>query len=355
MRILYVSSFNTTACRTGAECRSFWLRRALERLGEVTVVERTSNGMLARRMTVLNAWTVLLRKVCPLMTFPYYRDDFARRFVRDGKYDAVVVRYLSEAAYLGAWSFGIPCYVDIDDLPEQLCASKWRRALVRVWQRWACRRTAGCWVANREHANVIGRYTRCVALPNIANGPKEVSEAPGGAQVFLSVGSLRHPPNVEGIARFIASDWPRIRAEFPAAEYRIAGGGCPEETAACWSRVPGVKLLGFVDDLAPVYAAASAVVCPIYSGSGTCIKAVEALMHGRIVIGSPFAFRGWTDEQKAQSFVKVGEDGLSSVCCTHLQVGDKAYEAVSPHRIRAWADVQFGEKVFDAAVRDLVR
>lgn len=350
MKILYVSNFDTQACRTGAECRSFWLRRALERVGEVDTVELTE-VKLKRKLTVWNAWTAMLRKLCPLMTFPYYRDDFERRFVRGRKFDAIVVRYSSVAAYIGAWSFGVPCYIDIDDLPEQLCDSWWSRTLVRMWQRWLYCKAAGCWVANREHVEIVGRHTRCVALPNIANGPREVSEVPRGSQVLLSVGSLRHPPNVDGIDRFVSHDWPKIRAAFPAAEYWIAGGGCPEKLAERWKLVSGVKLLGFVNDLAPIYAKACAVVCPIYSGSGTCIKTVEALMYGRVAIGSPFAFRGWTDEQKTQPFVKVGESDLAAVCCTHLKAGDKAYEPISPRQIRVWADEYFGEKVFDTAVQ----
>ena len=354
MRILYVSNFDTKACRTGAECRSFWLRRALERFCDVEVVELTGEVKLKRKLTLLNVWTAVLRKICPLMTFPYYRDDFGERFVRGRQFDAIVVRYSSVAAYIGAWSFGIPCYIDIDDLPEQLCESGWRRIFVKLWQRWLYRKVTGCWVANRDHVAVVGRYAQCVALPNIANGPAEVSEVPQGTQVLLSVGSLRHPPNVKGIDRFVSDEWPKVRASFPAAEYWVVGGGCPEDVRTRWVKVPGVKVLGFVDDLASVYAAANAVVCPIYSGSGTCIKTVEALMYGRVVIGSPFAFRGWTDEQKVQPFVKVGEADLAALCCEHLRTEGSVYKSVSPWQIRSWANEQFGERIFDAAVNDLM-
>ena len=141
---------------------------------------------------------------------------------------------------------------------------------------------------------------------------------------------------------------------FAKLGYWVVGGGSPKDVAARWGRVQGVKVMGFVDDLASVYAAANAVVCPIYSGSGTCIKTVEPLMYGRVVIGSPFAFRGWTDEQKSQPFVKVGKTDLAALCCEYLHSDGAVYKSVSPQQIRAWADEQFGERVFDAAVRDMV-
>lgn len=54
-----------------------------------------------------------------------------------------------------------------------------------------------------------------------------------------------------------------------------------------------LKILGFVPDLAAIYYHAVAVVAPIFSGGGMKVKIAEALMHGKYVIGSKFAFIGY--------------------------------------------------------------
>ena len=54
-----------------------------------------------------------------------------------------------------------------------------------------------------------------------------------------------------------------------------------------------IDVVGAVDDLAPYYAAASAVIAPIFDGSGMKTKVAEALMHGKPVIGTREAFSGY--------------------------------------------------------------
>ena len=55
---------------------------------------------------------------------------------------------------------------------------------------------------------------------------------------------------------------------------------------------PGVELPGFVEDLAPEYAAADVVVVPLRHGGGTRIKLLEAFAYGVPVVASPVAAAG---------------------------------------------------------------
>ena len=54
-----------------------------------------------------------------------------------------------------------------------------------------------------------------------------------------------------------------------------------------------IDVVGAVDDLTPYYAATSAVIAPIFDGSGMKTKVAEALMHGKPVIGTREAFSGY--------------------------------------------------------------
>jgi glycosyltransferase involved in cell wall biosynthesis len=68
----------------------------------------------------------------------------------------------------------------------------------------------------------------------------------------------------------------------------IAGSVCGRLGA-----VPeGVRPLGLVPDLAPLYAAAGVVVSPLHTGSGLKIKLVEAMGHGKAIVATPVTMQG---------------------------------------------------------------
>lgn len=58
---------------------------------------------------------------------------------------------------------------------------------------------------------------------------------------------------------------------------------------------PGIRILGRVDDLEPLYRAACLVTVPLLSGEGTSIKTVEAMSFGKPVVATPKGLRGLGD------------------------------------------------------------
>lgn len=81
-----------------------------------------------------------------------------------------------------------------------------------------------------------------------------------------------------------------IAPALPTVEFQVAGIAPSQGPAT----VPGnVKLLGHVPDLAEVYSAAQAVILPIYYGAGVKVKVAEALLHGKQVLATPLALRGY--------------------------------------------------------------
>jgi glycosyltransferase involved in cell wall biosynthesis len=53
-----------------------------------------------------------------------------------------------------------------------------------------------------------------------------------------------------------------------------------------------VRLRGFVEDLAPLYAAADVAVVPVRVGGGTRIKILEAFAHGVPVVTTSLGAEG---------------------------------------------------------------
>jgi glycosyltransferase involved in cell wall biosynthesis len=135
-------------------------------------------------------------------------------------------------------------------------------------------------------------------LPNIPYNVPVVAPPLNGSRsaspIVLTVGVLHYLPNRDGVDRFIREGWPKVRAACPTAEYWLAGKNDPA-TARRWQAVPGVKVLGFVDDLAAAYHASWFTVCPLWTGAGTNIKVLESLAFGRTCVATVIGHRGFED------------------------------------------------------------
>jgi glycosyltransferase involved in cell wall biosynthesis len=222
-----------------------------------------------------------------------------------------VGRYLKPIIKTGIVG-SLPCLLDADDIDFDILAQqaqdatrpRWRRLLnsihssqiKRAFHKWLPR-FHGLWVA--KPADTRHTVTRNASiLPNIPYHFPSSTPQPNGSRstfpIVLTVGVLTYLPNRDGIDRFIREGWPKVRAACPTAEYWMAGNNDPE-VAARWQAVPGVKVLGFVDDLAPLYQASWLTLCPLWTGAGTNIKVLESLAFERACVSTVIGHRGFED------------------------------------------------------------
>ncbi len=322
MNILFIAYTDPNVEGYGAEQRTAALYRALKNLGTVYTVipsgkpdsERVDVERYIQWINPRLPPHGLKRRLrsCLRQFFGYeargafWEQEVRERIFPGVQFDCVVVRYLYAAIEFCAWEYG-PCYIDVDDLPlekyeteiashQNTLQRALRRAILKRWMASLARLCAGLWVTNEGHRAYFPSVPTTY-LPNIARSVPEnyPYEAPRAQRLF-TVGLLSYPPNYEGINRFLMEVWPAVHAAYPALTYRIAGAGAPEDYATRWSVIPGVEVVGFVDDLHAEYAQALACVVPVDSGSGTCIKTIEALLHGRCCLATPFGARGWPDD-----------------------------------------------------------
>ena len=120
--------------------------------------------------------------------------------------------------------------------------------------------------------------------------PAAPAAQPGADDTLLFVGSGTMA-NVIGLTRFFEQSWPLIRAKRPNAELLVAGSA----SRALKSAPPGVRLLGVVRDLTPLYGDCGVVISPLYTGSGLKIKLIEALAAGKAVVGTSVTAQGVED------------------------------------------------------------
>ncbi len=108
---------------------------------------------------------------------------------------------------------------------------------------------------------------------------------------LLFVGTLGYFPNADA-ARFLCRDIvPALRRlSGHAIVVDLAGAGDTTGLRDI-AQMPEVTLLGYVEDLAPLYAAADIAVAPLRAGGGTRIKILEAFAHGVPVVATWLAAR----------------------------------------------------------------
>lgn len=128
-------------------------------------------------------------------------------------------------------------------------------------------------------------------------------EIPGRSADFdqrtglVFVGGFRHPPNIDAMLWFCAEIWPAIRRAIPEITLSIIGSHMVPEVRALQG--DGIQVLGFVEDLMPVFARARVSVAPLRYGAGQKGKVVTSLSYGVPCVLTPIAAEGLglTDEQ----------------------------------------------------------
>lgn len=203
--------------------------------------------------------------------------------------------------------------IDLDDDDEALCRSLGEHAEAEAFHR-----LARAWLPDADvvlaaspiEAHALARrhsLRRVDVVPNAVHLPPSTTPIPAGAGM-LFVGNLTYPPNVEAATTLVDEVLPRVRERRPDATADLVGPAIPG-TLERLRREPGVRLAGFVPDLAPWYASATVVVAPLRHGGGTRIKVLEAFAYRRPVVTT-----------------SVGVAGLDVVDGEHVLVGETADE-----------------------------
>lgn len=184
-----------------------------------------------------------------------------------------------------------------------------------------------------EEAKVRERLPLVRTVVASWSAPPAAAPQPGKDDALLFVGS-NTAPNAGGLRWFLDSCWPLVRAARPSAELVVAGSVCRSLGAL----PPGVRLLGVVDSLEPLYLEAGVVIAPLRTGSGLKIKLVEALAHGKAVVGTSITTQGveplvggaMAVRDEPQAFAQAVID-LMADRSRRLTLAQSALDCVSAH------------------------
>ncbi len=155
-----------------------------------------------------------------------------------------------------------------------------------------------CW----QHADVCLAVSEVDARAMREAGARRVLHVPNGADPreplpardppadgpvrLLFVGNGAYWPYEHGLAWFVSEVLPAARRRRPTV-LDVVGPPPAAPIAAA-----DVVYHGRVDDLQPFYAAAHAAIVPMFEGSGTRLKLIEATFHGRPSISTGLGAQG---------------------------------------------------------------
>lgn len=141
--------------------------------------------------------------------------------------------------------------------------------------------------------------------------------------------------NYEGLDRYIRHIVPKLKVK------TLVVGNINEAFKNRTDIPENVEFLGRVNSLEPYYLNASAVVAPIFTGSGLKTKTAEALSYGKKVIGFPEAFEGIEHEGFPDACVTAETDKDFIEAINALDLNQKLNPSASElFRARLTDDVQ---------------
>lgn len=317
---------------SGGALRSNLFIKALSEIGNVDVISFSKNDLVSNipNCNVVfsqliwdekNYWEVFRSLLCmtmrPSNPYSYFKVNkqkasIVNRHVNQTDYDYIVCRYAQTAIICGLLDYKDKLIIDADDnlavvrkfraIQDTSLFYKWKRQfesvriekmLKKLFSNIQCSFCSN----SLEMPSPRTIFLHNTTVLNESNPPLQED----ATQRILFIGFLRYFPNKHGITHFVESVFPQIKKSNPFVELQIVGDGEPDFLAYLNGK-EGVNAVGKVNDLASEYQKATVVVIPIYYGSGTCVKFVEALLMNRPVISTPVGARGFSE------VCKDGED-----------------------------------------------
>lgn len=148
----------------------------------------------------------------------------------------------------------------------------------------------------------LGKDLSVSLVPNGVTIKTDVTRSPVAGN-FLFVGGLDWYPNTDAIIFLLEDIAPKLSNKEHKIQIDIVGKNPNNRIIELVSKFEFIKLHGYVDDIAAMYANAQAFLCPLRDGGGTKLKVLDAMMHGLPVIGTDIAFEGIDVENGKQGFV----------------------------------------------------
>jgi glycosyltransferase involved in cell wall biosynthesis len=234
------------------------------------------------------------------------------------------------------------------DQEGRACDALLTAALPRFRRVFAASRCDGTGLM-RRHAGAIVE-----PAPNAVDIPPRQPRADDG-RTALFVGSFGYRPNVDALLGFARRVMPSLRGRVGRVRLLVAGADPPAAVRAL-GRHPDIRVLGAVDDLAPLYRHASIALAPMRGGGGTRFKILEAASFAVPVIVDAHSAAPLFGRTQPWGWIARNGTDFTRVCATALREpnererrGAFGYNAVARNYARPTVVARLARKLREAA------
>jgi glycosyltransferase involved in cell wall biosynthesis len=325
-RILFIANdcdlFRQTS---GGAVRNNLFVRVLSQIGHVDIISfhqtelvpnidncNVVHSEIVRESTHIG-WREFLRTwlsmtIKPKDPYSYYKLNEKKasiidHFVRDVNYDIIACRFVNNAISCGLLKYKERLVIDMDDHPaDKLCylIPQIKQPVIRWKKQYEVKKLRSMIetlldsVACSFYSSISEKpSSHSIYLHNTINFIEDIPDVNASMEPrILYVGNLLFQPSLYGIVHFTEHIFPLIKEKIPTVKLRIVGKG-KDYWIARLNKQTGVEAAGYVEDIISEYKQARVVVVPIYQGTGTSIKFVEALMMNRPLVATPVGSRGF--------------------------------------------------------------
>lgn len=193
---------------------------------------------------------------------------------------------------------------------------------------------------HRGHAQIR------VVPPPITGDLRSEDPARSTSPTLLFVGFLARWENEDAVLWFLSEILPEIRRTRPDVTVKVAGGGLRPHVVNAMN-ANDVDVLGFVDDLEPLYEEAAVAVVPLRFGAGVKFKVVEALVRGVPVVTTSVGNEGITPADAAM----VADDAADIAREVLTALSEYPRAEAHARRMAVAISQQFGVEPFYRALR----
>jgi O-antigen biosynthesis protein len=148
-------------------------------------------------------------------------------------------------------------------------------------------------VSDTEKQIILEKVPEAVVetVPNIFKSPEAAPPGPQGRKDILFLGGFWHTPNGDGVTWFVNEIWPKIRSWEPKVQFIIAGSYVNADIKAL-EQSPGVKVVGYVEDLKELFDTCRVFVAPLRYGAGMKGKVGHSLTYGLPLVSTSIGAEG---------------------------------------------------------------
>lgn len=164
------------------------------------------------------------------------------------------------------------------------------------------------------------------------------------AESLLFIGTFSHHPNLDAAMWLCREIFPLVQQQFPRAILYIIGSNPTPSLQELAKQNPGIKILGFVEDVEVYFRRCSVFIAPLRLGGGVKIKVLHAMAQGIPVVTTKIGAEGIEGIGKNNILIANTAQGLVEHVCRLFRdrelaamVGRNGYETVE-HRY-SWDSV----------------